>query len=238
MDSQASDLYFPEGASGLPVIDYLRRRVSTFRYIAAVHSGTTHYFGTVVLTPDELTRPTAGGGNAATEAETVKIRRRVQKWFGLGIKIGGCLGIPSAGDFVKAFGALVSEYETEHTDGKATNRMKRIFTGRSSSRNSSHIDQAGSGSLSEIGQDASIDAPHMPFEFDYNQVLLSFFEILAVAYEKFLANPDAHRNQSYFDAWMKVDGKIKKIVAVVIKEMENFAHIRFQDEWAQIAASD
>ncbi|TPX59066.1 hypothetical protein PhCBS80983_g02724 [Powellomyces hirtus] len=225
-----SDLYFPEGASGLPVLDYLRRRIATFRYICSVHDGTTPYLGTVLLTPDDLA-PT--GGPSSDDA--VKIRKRVLKWFALGLKMGALLGIPNAGDYVRAFSQLMSEYETEPSDKNARERMKRIF----SSRNSRNISEQGvSNSSQEANADNSLDMPHMPFEFDYHQTLFAFFEILAAAYEKFLDTPDALRKQAYVDIWMKIDGKIKKIVAVAIKETEAVAQTRFQDELAQISYTD
>ncbi|KAJ3023536.1 hypothetical protein HKX48_002699 [Thoreauomyces humboldtii] len=214
---------------GTVIQEYLRRRVSTFRYIISVYSGKSHYFGTVLLTPAHL--------NRVVLEDPARIKKRIARWFNLGMRTGTLLGIPNAGDYVRAFSSLIAEYELEVVEHPSTrDRMKRMFTGKSS-RNST-MSEHSVATQESANSDANQDLHHMPFEFDYSQTLFAFFEIMAAAYEKFLDSPDAVRNQTYVDIWLKIDGKIKKIVAHVLKEIEVPASMVLQEELLQMASEE
>ncbi|TPX72781.1 hypothetical protein SpCBS45565_g00094 [Spizellomyces sp. 'palustris'] len=197
--------------------DFVKKRIGTFQYIIKMHEGNSHFLSTVIISNDMLV--------TMHHEEKAKVKKRVTKWFHLGYSIGTILGIPSTTDFVRAFSQLVSEYENSDNDSRRN--LKRIFSGKTP-RGGSTGDQTSQ--PPDTGVYTYMDTPHLPFDIDHVPTVLGLFEVLTLAYSKFAENSEACRNQSFIDAVMKIDGKIKKIIGVVMKDLDFVAKNRVKEE--------
>ncbi|KAI8816793.1 uncharacterized protein EV422DRAFT_623075 [Fimicolochytrium jonesii] len=212
---------------------HIRRRITTFQYIISLYEGKAHYLGIVQLRAEHLLPP---------KADHIKIRRRIQRWIGLGHALGNLLEIMTVGDFLRQLSGVFGDMESEGAgdvktggagegggvgSGQGSNarqRMKRIFLGKAS-RLSPLTDTSTTLSISDPINDAYADSHHIPFDFDYSQILFAFFDLLVIAYSKLLVNPEAFRNQTYVEYFTRTDSKIKKIIALVLNDSITFSTV-------------
>lgn len=99
---------------------FVKKRVATFDYICRLHEGNANYLSTVHLSSETL---------AKAYDDKTKLKRRVTKLFHLGYAVGALLVIGAPADFLRAFSQLMSEYEHEKDENKATQKMvKHSYT--------------------------------------------------------------------------------------------------------------
>ncbi|KAI9095790.1 hypothetical protein DFS34DRAFT_162679 [Phlyctochytrium arcticum] len=211
------------GVSPETIRNFVRSRLATFHYFIRLYEGQSHFMNTVLISNAIL---------AAMHDDKLKLQRRVTKWFHLGYSIGTILSIPNAIDFVKAFNVLVVEYESSDTTSRK--KMKRILSGRIP-RGGLSADQVSN--LSQEGVYTYLDTPHVPFEIDHVQTVLALFEVLTLAYAKFIESIEARKSPGYVEAIAKIDSKIRKIMTVLMKDLTVAAKNRAKEELDSLLAT-
>ncbi|EIE77514.1 hypothetical protein RO3G_02218 [Rhizopus delemar RA 99-880] len=77
--------------------------------------------------------------------------------------------------------------------------------------------------------------PHIPFEMDYLETFFTLIDIIAEAYYKLLVGTEGPIcTQAFFELVLKCDGKFKKIVSMVTKELDQMARDAIKDELRMI----
>ncbi|KAG0165136.1 hypothetical protein DFQ30_008915 [Apophysomyces sp. BC1015] len=131
------------------------------------------------------------------------------------------LDITNPWDYTKALCQLLTEFEL-HTIDHSKQKMKNIF------RKAKAKDDP---NFSEGGEYLHLAIPHIPFELDYFETFFSLSDILVEAYQKMLVGIEGPLcTQSYLELVLKCDGKIKKIVSLITKELDGLARNAIKDE--------
>ncbi|KAJ3224362.1 hypothetical protein HK099_008534 [Clydaea vesicula] len=184
-------------------INNIPKRIMILNYLKNVSSTKTNWLGTMKIPFSEL--------SMCYEAE--KFKKRTSQLFLLGTSIGLLLRIKDSNEFAKSLVILMQEFEQET---KEKNSRQRIF---SRSKRSSTSD------LSLMEKENYVYL--QPIKHVYFVITFSTFcEILSQTYEKLLKTSDS---QLIFDL-SKFDARIKKIVNVMIKEIDAIARKLIKEE--------
>ncbi|GAA5816431.1 hypothetical protein MFLAVUS_009960 [Mucor flavus] len=218
--SMASPLYPPNSGTNSPLhpglYEYLAelvsKRVATIKYIRKAHEGNTHWFNTILLTRENLTEMYPNS----------KMVKRTYNFYALGLSLGAILDITNPVDYIKALSQIMTEFE-RHTSEDSKQKMKNIFRKAKSKDDHSYSDNTG-----DYGY---LILPHIPFEMDYFETFFTLIDIMAEAYYKLLVGTEGPIcTQAYFELVLKCDGKFKKIVTMVTKELDLLARHAIKEE--------
>ncbi|KAL9544894.1 hypothetical protein MBANPS3_007398 [Mucor bainieri] len=191
--------------------ELVSKRVATIKYIRKAHEGTTHWFNTILLTRDNLT----------SMYPNSKMIKRTNHFYALGLSLGAILDITNPVDYIKALSQIMTEFE-RHTSDDSKQKMKNIFR-KAKSKDESALDNTG-----DYGY---LIIPHIPFEMDYFETFFTLIDIMAEAYYKLLVGTEGPIcTQAYFELVLKCDGKFKKIVTMITKELDLLARNAIKDE--------
>ncbi|KAF7726771.1 hypothetical protein EC973_008459 [Apophysomyces ossiformis] len=191
--------------------ELVSKRIATITYLRQTHEGNTHWFNTILLTKDDLN----------LMYSNVKMLRRTCHFYTLGVSLSALLDITNPWDYTKALYQLLTEFEL-HTMDHSKQKMKNIF------RKAKAKDDP---NLNEGAEYLHLTIPHIPFELDYFETFFSFSDILVEAYQKMLVGVEgASCTQSYLELVLKCDGKIKKTISLITKELDGLARNAIKDE--------
>ncbi|ORX96485.1 hypothetical protein K493DRAFT_314495 [Basidiobolus meristosporus CBS 931.73] len=207
MDSSPSS---PKETSTLEALrDLIHKRISTFAYLQRVHNGGAHYFNTILLSEEDLSR----------FYNNKRLRKRSQKIFILGTSLGPILEITTTPDYVKALHQIIHEYEHFVSDGSKTKKRnffrKSKFTGEQVFFNTN---------FQETGEYIHLDVRTTPFEPDYLQILHTFCDIMVVVYTKLMEGIPEFYRSPLAEVVSKIDTKFKKILAVINRDLDLVVH--------------
>ncbi|CEI94488.1 hypothetical protein RMCBS344292_08698 [Rhizopus microsporus] len=150
-----------------------------------------------------------------------KMAKRTYNFYALGLSLGTILDITNPLDYIKALNQIMLEFE-RHTNDDSKQKMKNIFR-----KKTDHSDNA-----SDYGY---LILPHIPFEMDYFETFFTLVDIVAEAYYKLLVGTEGPIcTQAFFELVLKCDGKFKKIVSMVTKELDIIAREAIKDELRMI----
>ncbi|CEI99106.1 hypothetical protein G6F70_008545 [Rhizopus microsporus] len=191
--------------------ELVSKRVATIKYIRKAHEGNTHWFNTILLTKENL----------QSMYPNSKMAKRTYNFYALGLSLGAILDITNPLDYIKALNQIMLEFE-RHTNDDSKQKMKNIFR-----KKADHSDNA-----SDYGY---LILPHIPFEMDYFETFFTLVDIVAEAYYKLLVGTEGPIcTQAFFELVLKCDGKFKKIVSMVTKELDIIAREAIKDELRMI----
>ncbi|KAG1455674.1 hypothetical protein G6F46_007686 [Rhizopus delemar] len=191
--------------------ELVSKRVATIKYIRKAHEGNTHWFNTILLTRENL----------QTMYPNSKMVKRTYNFYALGLSLGAILDITNPLDYIKALSQIMAEFE-RHTD-ESKQKMKNIFR-KTKTDNSDNT-----------GDYGYLILPHIPFEMDYLETFFTLIDIIAEAYYKLLVGTEGPIcTQAFFELVLKCDGKFKKIVSMVTKELDQMARDAIKDELRMI----
>ncbi|PHZ10504.1 uncharacterized protein RHIMIDRAFT_239327 [Rhizopus microsporus ATCC 52813] len=200
--------------------ELVSKRVATIKYIRKAHEGNTHWFNTILLTKENL----------QSMYPNSKMAKRTYNFYALGLSLGAILDITNPLDYIKALNQIMLEFE-RHTNDDSKQKMvsaqfdtlsKNIFR-----KKTDHSDNA-----SDYGY---LILPHIPFEMDYFETFFTLVDIVAEAYYKLLVGTEGPIcTQAFFELVLKCDGKFKKIVSMVTKELDIIAREAIKDELRMI----
>ncbi|RCI02988.1 hypothetical protein CU098_009082 [Rhizopus stolonifer] len=191
--------------------ELVSKRVATIKYIRKAHEGNTHWFNTILLATENL----------QTMYSNSKMVKRTYNFYALGLSLGAILDITNPLDYIKALNQIMNEFE-RHTD-ESKQKMKNIF--RKTKTDSSD-------NASDYGY---LILPHIPFEMDYFETFFTMVDIMAEAYYKLLVGTEGPIcTQAFFELVLKCDGKFKKIVSMVTKELDQLARDAIKEELRMI----
>ncbi|RCH88998.1 hypothetical protein CU097_010215 [Rhizopus azygosporus] len=191
--------------------ELVSKRVATIKYIRKAHEGNTHWFNTILLTKENL----------QSMYPNSKMAKRTYNFYALGLSLGTILDITNPLDYIKALNQIMLEFE-RHTNDDSKQKMKNIFR-----KKTDHSDNA-----SDYGY---LILPHIPFEMDYFETFFTLVDIVAEAYYKLLVGTEGPIcTQAFFELVLKCDGKFKKIVSMVTKELDIIAREAIKDELRMI----
>ncbi|KAI8802816.1 hypothetical protein BJ742DRAFT_831534 [Cladochytrium replicatum] len=201
---------------GRDIHEILRLRIHTLEYLKRVHEGNVFYLGGVSIPSDGL----------AVMYESHKLRKRTLRWLNLGLSIGSLLALSNSVDFAKALNSVMSDFENEPGDNGSTGRtMRQLF----SRRNRVNADGIGDSSNSFL------EFAHVPIEVDYVQTFTSLCEVLLASYKKIGRGASTQgSNLQLIEPFSKADAKVKKILAVVLRELDVVAKNMLKEELSSI----
>ncbi|KAJ1718491.1 hypothetical protein LPJ53_006489, partial [Coemansia erecta] len=170
------------------------------------------YFNTLLLDPEDL----CGMFNS------IRVRKRTRAYFMLGASLGPILAISNPSDYIKALGILINEYDTYMAEAGSKTKKRNFFR-----KSKGGDEQHGSASaLSvqseyELGNFSYLDTHMPPFDLDFLQVFDTFCQITVIMYTK-LADSllSIAISQAAFDSIAKIDSRFKKMVGVVVRELD------------------
>ncbi|RHZ76654.1 hypothetical protein Glove_194g22 [Diversispora epigaea] len=196
--------------------DYLyelvQKRITTFTYLKRAHEGKIHWFNTVCLSKEDL----------GMVFENSKMKKRSGNFFILGTSLAPILDITNPQDYVKALSVMLQEFEY-HTNEHSKQKMKIFFR-------KSKIVKDEDASFQESGEYTYLCVPNIPFDLDYFQAFYTLCDILVEVYNKLLAGTNNIMTTSFTESVLKVDGKFKKIIALVAKEIDTLSRNTIKDE--------
>jgi len=121
---------------------------------------------------------------------------------------------------------MLQEFEY-HTNEHAKQKMKMFFR-------KSKIVKDEDTSFQESGEYTYLFVPNIPFDLDYFQTFYTLCDILVDVYNKLLAGTANMLSASFTESVIKVDGKFKKIIALVAKEIDTLARNTIKEELKSI----
>ncbi|OZJ02184.1 hypothetical protein BZG36_04320 [Bifiguratus adelaidae] len=184
------------------------KRIATINYLRRAHEGNTHWFNTVLINREDLHKA----------YRNTPMRKRTVYFYTLGVSLGPILDITTASDYVKALNILFTEFEY-HTNDHAKPKMKNIF--RKMYKEDHTIDS---------GDYTYLQVPIIPFELDYLQTFFTLTDILVETYHKLLLGTQDVCNQAFCESVVKIDGKIKRIITLVTKELDSIARKSIKEQ--------
>ncbi|KAI9470522.1 MAG: hypothetical protein EXX96DRAFT_584628 [Benjaminiella poitrasii] len=194
--------------------ELVSKRVATIKYIRKAHEGNTHWFNTILLTKENL----------STMYPNSKMTKRTNQFYALGLSLGTILDISNPIDYIKALSQIMTEFE-RHANDDSKQKMKNIFRKVKSKENHNFLIDSTSNEYDYL------IIPHFPFELDYLETFYTLIDTMAEAYYKLLVGTEGPNcTQPYFELVLKCDGKFKKIVAMVTKELDVLAREAIKDE--------
>ncbi|CAG8614056.1 3687_t:CDS:10, partial [Funneliformis caledonium] len=192
--------------------ELVQKRITTFTYLKQAHEGRIHWFNTVCLSKEDL----------RMMYENVKMKKRTGNFFILGASLAPILDITNPQDYVKALNVMLQEFEY-HTNEHARQKMKMFFR-------KSKIVKDEDTSFQENGEYTYLFVPNIPFDLDYFQTFYTLCDILVDVYNKLLEGTANTLTASFTESVLKVDGKFKKIIALVAKEIDTLARNTIKEE--------
>ncbi|KAF9793311.1 hypothetical protein BJ322DRAFT_1033950 [Thelephora terrestris] len=264
-------------------VDYIRdlvqKRIVTMTYLRNVHEGRSHWFHTVVMTRADIERLFPNHA----------MRKRTYRFTVLGMSLSSMFEVKDTFDLLRGLLNILSEYEQIKDDPIDKSKI-RIFRTKPNKRQ-------GLGeyamSYSDTSETTYLITPPMPFQLDYQQTVISLFDVLSEIYNKILkylgpspggqqmygplgllsphpgvsylftgAEPYVHTplesesslwgiananntagsmgspppnwTSAYGEMVLKVDSKFRKIVGVLLKELDEYARSSMRDELASL----
>ncbi|KAJ1728074.1 hypothetical protein H4S06_000849 [Coemansia sp. BCRC 34490] len=165
------------------------------------------YFNTLIFDADDL----QGMFNS------IRLRKRTRAYFMLGASLGPILAISNPSDYIKALGILINEYDAYMSEAGSKTKKRHFF--RKSKGNEEHGSSIQASY--EQGNFSYLDTHSPPFDLDFLQVFDTFCQITVIMYTK-LADSlmSISITQAAFDNIAKIDGRFKKMIGVVTKELD------------------
>ncbi|KAI8976778.1 hypothetical protein BDB01DRAFT_844402 [Pilobolus umbonatus] len=86
--------------------------------------------------------------------------------------------------------------------------------------------------IEPTGEYTHLMLPHIPFEMDYLETFFTLVDTIAEAYYKVVSDKEEGSvcTHAYFELVLKCDGKFKKIVNMVTKELDSLARNAIKEE--------
>ncbi|GJJ70506.1 hypothetical protein EMPS_02855 [Entomortierella parvispora] len=196
----------------------LGKRAATWRYMQRVYQGGTVLYNTALLSDEDLR-------HGYTDE---KMQRRALQYFLLGTSLATILEIPSMADCLKALHGVVQEYE--YFTGSES-RSKMIFFRTTIRKGTEGVIKP----FEETGEYSLLEVRTVPFHLDYVVTFASLCDVIAQVYERLGAHDqDMCMNLTHLEMFQKIDGRFKKILALVSKELETIAREVMVDELSSI----
>ncbi|CAG8436057.1 749_t:CDS:10 [Ambispora gerdemannii] len=195
--------------------ELVHKRILTFQYLKRAHEGRIHWFNTVCLSKEDF---------VALDKDDRK--RRTGGFFILGASLAPILDNTNPNDYVRALMVMLQEFEY-HTNENPRQKMKMFFR-------KSKINKDEDASFQESGEYTYLFVPNIPFELDYFQTFYTLCDILVEIYHKFLIDTANLWSGSFVESVTKVDGRFKKIISSVTKDIDQLARNAIKEELRSI----
>ncbi|RKP07561.1 hypothetical protein THASP1DRAFT_30629 [Thamnocephalis sphaerospora] len=211
------------------------KRIATFIYLKRAHEGRTYYLNTTFFTPELV----ASLGDEST------LLRRAYVFYALGQSLGSLLDMSNIMYFTKALNTLAQEYDTFAAEAAKTKRrvnlrkMRMPGDGTSSTNSDSHSSYTSISAMLELptsegSEYARLDLQRPPFEIDYWHTLYTLCDTFCEVYSKLLEGATACCDHNYWELVSKLDARFKKIISLLVKEMDVLTRRSFKEEFAAI----
>lgn len=203
------------------VVAMIRKRVATFAYLRRAHEGRVHYFNTAILTKEDL----------ASISEGPKVKKRTHHWFVLGVSLGGLLEIDNPIDYIRGLVLLVQEYEYYTAKGFISKqKMKQIFRKKTKSPESGSNTFVVPLAVHDTGEYTYLDIRNIPFDLDYFQTFYTLCDVVCEVYYKILDEASSLAVPGFFEALLRIDNRLKKIISVVTSELDGIIQSTVKEE--------
>ncbi|KAL1744210.1 hypothetical protein HDZ31DRAFT_39215 [Schizophyllum fasciatum] len=271
-----------QGASVEYLRDVIQKRIITLTYLRSIFEGKSHWFHTIMVSRADLER----------EFNNNEMRKRTSRFTVLGMSLANLLDVHQPQDLLRGLLNTLAEYEQGREDSEKS-KMRLFRPGKK------RVAGGGIGEYTVSYADTVADAtyvvtPHVPFQLDYLQVLITLIDIISEVYSKLsktlspspfphaggqhmmgpLGLLSPHPGVSYLfpegsgideagtlyniahagvgagytlgspppttgtqglaDSVSKIDGKLKKIISTLLKELDQVARSGIKDELASL----
>ncbi|TMW55594.1 hypothetical protein Poli38472_010476 [Pythium oligandrum] len=201
--------------------ELVQHRRHDWSYLKAMHEGTNHWLNIAVLRESQV---------LAHLGEKQSIRRSVQ-FFYLGLGLGRLISDVRHAQFLAMEGCqLLEELEFYFSSATVQSMKLMVATSTPTLHQPLHkMDDEGIYSVDEPFRPTiykwnqrpvfrRLLTPSIPFPLDYREVMLSLCDILALVYSKFVEDNICSENIFLFQAIVRFDEKIKKLVIDPVKK--------------------
>ncbi|RUS32148.1 hypothetical protein BC938DRAFT_476167 [Jimgerdemannia flammicorona] len=102
----AATSFGPQDTAYEFLTELVHKRIATINYLRRAHEGSTHWFNTVLLGREDLTKM----------YQNAKMRKRTHNFYILGTSLAPILDVSNPPDYVKALSLLLQEFEYHTSD--------------------------------------------------------------------------------------------------------------------------
>ncbi|KAF7796758.1 hypothetical protein EIP86_007941 [Pleurotus ostreatoroseus] len=266
--------------------ELVKKRIITLTYLRNVHEGRSHWFHTIMVSRGELDRMFSN----------VAMKGRTYRFACLGMSLANSFDVKDPQDFLRGLTNVLNEYDQSKEEGDRP-KMRSLFrSGRPKQRQNGPTDYVIS--YADPSETSYLMAPHVPFQLDYHQTLLSLLDVLSEVYNKiskilgpspfpssgqhmmgplgllaphpgvsylFAGMDTALTNESDSSLWgianaagaattyagqlgspppswttalgdsvRQIDGKLKRLIAILLKEIDDIARMGIKEELASL----
>jgi len=190
------------------------KRQKNFDYIKRAHQGKVHWLNVIKLSKSQILK----------YYTPVKLQKRVERWFILGLSVGKFLELSSGALAVRSLTLLLEEYEHYISHGKPPKRACPPPVAEKQYQLSDPVKQTLLKMKRQVVYEY-LQVPHMCMDegsLDYCEVVYSLCEVMEYLYKKFLdgtcSPPHLH------EAVLKCDKKVKTmIIGKMASDLTNIA---------------
>lgn len=167
-----------QGASVEYLRDLIQKRIITLTYLRSIFEGKSHWFHTILISRSDLER----------EFNNNEMRKRTSRFTVLGMSLANLLDVHQPQDLLRGLLNTLAEYEQGREDSEKSKmrQPKRLFRpGNSSKKRAAGGIGEYTVSYADAAADASyVVAPHVPFQLDYLQTLITLIDVISEVYSK------------------------------------------------------
>ncbi|KAK9372192.1 uncharacterized protein V1513DRAFT_453039 [Lipomyces chichibuensis] len=201
------------------ILEMSLKRISTLQLIKETCENEVYFLNVMLLTNKDV----------RTIFDKRRYAKRAANFYILGLSLSNLLEWSDGPEYIKAFAALLHEYEiyVELLDHR---QSKGLLFWSSKSRNQSEPEYV------------YLKTPFLPFELDYSETVIILCETLIQAYNKFIAL-GAEQDQHFplpsaaDDIFLKMDGLVRKIVVTpLMTAFESYCRTQVRSELDDLEA--
>ncbi|KDQ59638.1 hypothetical protein JAAARDRAFT_56636 [Jaapia argillacea MUCL 33604] len=161
-----------QGTSVEYLRDLIQKRIITLTYIRNVHDGKSHWFHTIMMSRSELDRI----------FNNTAMKKRTPRFAILGMSLSNLFDIQQPQDLLRGLLNTMSEFE-QTKEGDEKPKKSRLFKSKVNKRQTGGVNDYAI-SLTDASDTSYLLSPHIPFQLDYHQTLLSLLDVLSEVYNK------------------------------------------------------
>ncbi|KAK9328990.1 hypothetical protein V1520DRAFT_344530 [Lipomyces starkeyi] len=201
------------------ILEMSLKRISTLQLIKETCENEVYFLNVMLLTNKDV----------RAIFDKRRYAKRAANFYILGLSLSNLLEWSDGPEYMKAFDALLHEYEI-YVESLDHRQSKGLLFWPSKSRNQSEVEHV------------YLKTPFIPFELDYSEVVIILCETLVQVYNKIIAlvvEQDQHfpLPSAADEIFLKVDGLVRKIVVTpLMTAFESYCRTQTRSELEDLEA--
>ncbi|KIY48333.1 hypothetical protein FISHEDRAFT_43475 [Fistulina hepatica ATCC 64428] len=165
-----------QGTSVELLRDLMQKRIVALTYLRNIHEGCGHWFHTINISSADLVR----------EFNNNAMKKRSVRFATLGMSLSNLLDINNPQDLLRAILNTLTEYDQtrEDSDKSKMRQPKRLFRPGVKKPKLGGIAEYANAYADASGEVSMLMTPHLPFQLDYHQTLVTLIDVISEVYHK------------------------------------------------------